>query len=280
MGNKQSCHKCNSNKGECYDKERNITFDTCNEFQTYKKQLYEHRPKPISDNMTKYHPISNDRGLLVYNEKIMVLKNNEWAYDTYLKSNKTIDKKAIAKYINQIEKGKFEIDSIKYEFHGGVQMGINHENYKEIEGSNIWIVKMKPNLYSYLESQGLVGDTENIYLQQGGSITIDSVNHLYQIDNNQYNKKFNLKNVDDHHINFDEVQKNYYTYLNIYKDGKFLEKKRITSLKKPITWDIIAKNIEILNNEHYGYIFKLTNTWNEGITLETSSDIRYKINYL
>ena len=117
---------------------------------------------------------------------------------------------------------------------------------------------------------------------------LDFINKLFSI---KYKKKED-KTHDHNQTYHNQFKKNtfldvtpngeiYYTYINIYKDGKFFEKKRIDSQNCPITWNIALKELirmQKRNNKRYGNIYKLTLTW-KGWLLETTDDIRYKVNY-
>ena len=75
-----------------------INVDTMNE--DYEKNVYV-GTKPDIERYTDAFPLKkNQEGLVNHLEKIMVLKNGEWQYDTYIRSNKSIDKRAVKKYIS------------------------------------------------------------------------------------------------------------------------------------------------------------------------------------
>jgi hypothetical protein len=265
---------------------------------------------PLVEQFVKHFPINdNYNGTISYVEKISVLKNGEWSYDTYIKSNNDITEEVVIEYINKLEKGEYEVEDISYEFYGGPPVGRQMYFPSEIEGDNVWVVNLKVNLYSYLKKKGHIGDFEDLYTQTGGirdelkkiinedylpkesrsinSIIVDTINKLFFIEDNidiKDNKKqkfsFNsLENVKQVHTNFDGEQ--YYTFLNVFKDGRFLEKRRINSLRNPISWQVILGEIMNLNknSNYYGYVYKLSTSWNKGYILETTNDARYKINY-
>ena len=294
------------------------------------------------DRLHNLQPLPRDtRGWIIDIEKITVLKNDEWSYDTYIKSNKTITKKMVTNFIKKKENdNRWDVYEISKEFHGGRPMGTTHFNTNEIMGDHIWVVKLKPNLYNYLKEEGYVGNIEDLYenilkgndsytsvLHGGGhelnidikkiveninkekkekkefdekkaiesKVTLheyflDFVNKLFSIKLKKKEKKektFNhtqiFKNQFKKNTFLDETSKGklFYTYLNILKDGKFFEKKRIDSMNCPITWNIVLKEIikmQKKSNKIYGNVYKLTLTW-KGWILETTDDIRYKVNY-
>ena len=120
---------------------------------------------------------------------------------------------------------------------------------------------------------------------------VDTINKLFLIEDNEnedvINKKENYDEKNEYipntpenvHIFYDGNE--YYTFLNIYKDGKFLEKKKISSLKYPINWRYIISEILNLNkhNKYYGFVYKLSYSWNKGYILETTEDVKYYIDY-
>jgi len=257
--------------------------------------------------INKFPVDDSNKGLIHYTEKISVLKNGEWAYDTYIRSNEDITKEIVINYINKLEKNEYEVQDISYEFYGGQPMGTSLFDVQEINGENVWVVNMKVNLYSYLKKKGNVGNLEDLYTQVGGvrkelkeyinpdqipedsksinSIIVDTINNIFFIDDNIEkekildDKKETLDNVKQVHTHYDGNE--YYTYLSVYKDGKFIDKVKIKSLKNPITWHFILAEILRLNKykNFYGYAYKLSNSWNKGYILETTDDIRYKVNY-
>jgi len=265
---------------------------------------------PIVQQFIDKFPVDdNKKGLISYSEKITVLKNGEWAYDTYIRSNNDITKESVIEYINKIEKNEYTVQDISYEFHGGPPMGTQLYDIHEITGDNVWVVNLKINLYSYLQKKGNIGNLEDLYTQVGGvrdelkeyinpdilpkdttsinSIIVDTINKIFFIEDNYTKKDIlegekyydELRDVRQVHTSYDGNE--YYTYLNIYKDGKFIDKIKIRSLRNPITWHFILTEILKLNKNKnfYGYAYKLSNTWNKGYILETTSDIRYKVNY-
>ena len=72
--------------------------------------------KPKIENIISNFEISNDKGLVTHIEKVIVLRNGEWDYDTYIKSNKTIDKRKVKRFISKIEKDIHSLH-LKSEFH-------------------------------------------------------------------------------------------------------------------------------------------------------------------
>lgn len=263
--------------------------------------------KPKAENYIEKFNIKDDvKGLITYTEKVMVLKNGEWDYDTYYTSIGDITKDDIKKYILKLEKD-YEIEDISHEFHGGPPMGTDMFDYNEIKGDNVWVVNLKANLYSYLKKNGYVGDLvdvyDNVYSQMGGSlfnkqklsffeklkldflkvnnIVIDTINKLFYIEENKPNvlDETFYENVKQSDTNFDGEY--YYTYITIYKDGKYLDKVRVQSRRNPIEWKYVVNKILDLNktSEFYGYVYRLSYSWNKGIILETTGDQRYQINY-
>lgn len=257
--------------------------------------------KPIIEKFIDEFPINNDKGLTINVEKIMVLINGEWSFDTYIKSNNSISKKMVKKYILKLKKD-YEIEDISYEFHGGPPMGTKMVDYNEITGDNIWVVNLKPALYSYLKKKGNIGNFEDLYTQIGGSndnfltniwnnlkfefkyinyIIVDTINKFFFIKENK-EKKLDpqlFKPVNQIITHYDGVA--YYTYLNVYKDGKYIDKMQIRSKNNPIEWKYIMNKIFEINKDSkfYGYIYKLSHSIDKGIILETTDDQRYKINY-
>ena len=146
------------------------------------------------ENIISNFEISNDKGLVTNIEKVIVLRNGEWDYDTYIKSNKTIDKRKVKRFISKIEKD-YEIQDINYEFYGGPPMGTLMLDPGEITGDNVWVINLKPKLFEYLKKQGKIGNLEDMYNQIGGglwnnlkkqlnnvnSIVIDTINNFFFI---------------------------------------------------------------------------------------------------
>ena len=132
-----------------------------------KKKTYIGSKPKIEHFINKFKVDDDDKGLIMYMEKIMVSRNGEWAYDTYIRANKTIDEKAVKKYISKLDKD-YEVMDISYEFHGGVPMGTLMLDYNEIQGDNVWVVNLKPKLYEFLKREGKVGNIEDLYEQVGG----------------------------------------------------------------------------------------------------------------
>ena len=249
------------------------------------------KPVKIEENLVKMD-ISNDKGLIINFEKIQILKNGEWYKDTYLKSNDDIKQNDVKKYVEKLEPDYYA-DEINYEFHGGPPMGTIMFDYREIEGENIWIVNLKPKLKSYLKNNGKIGDIENFYYQLGGSQLslnqqiIKTINELFNINDKgtrdrlikeKYDKIY-YQDVSQTNTHFDGHA--YYTFINIFKDGKFIDKVSARSKINPISWRIIIDKILNLNknNNFYGYIYKLSSSFNKGLILETTDDYRYRVDY-
>ncbi len=258
--------------------------------------------KPKIEKYYNKFPFKDDKGLVTHIEKVMVLKNGEWQYDTYLKSNKTIDKRAVKRYISNLE-NEYEIFDISYEFHGGPPMGTTMFNYREIEGDNIWVVNLRPKLFEYLKKKGHIGNLEDNYNQIGGvlgdedkignfwntlkleamnvnNIIIDTINNLFSIEENKKHLDSKIfKPVNQINTHFDGVS--YYTHINVYKDGKYIDKMKVFSKNNPIEWKYIMNKILKINKDSkfYGHVYKLTNSINNGVILETTSDPRFKIDY-
>lgn len=276
-----------------------VNSDSINEINVGKDPI-------VQQFINKFPVDDNKKGLISYTEKISVLKNGEWAYDTYIRSNNDITKETVIEYINKLEKNDYEVQDISYEFYGGPPMGTQMYDIREINGDNVWVVNMKVNLYSYLKKKGNIGNLEDLYVQVGGvreeikkyihkdllpkdttsinSVIVDTINKMFFIDDNidivDEKKHYDLlRDTKQVHTYYDGSE--YYTFLNVYKDGKFLEKRKITSLRNPITWDFILSEILKLNKHenYYGYAYKLSNSWNKGYILETTNDIRYKVKY-
>lgn len=279
----------------------------------YKYNINTGKDAKVQEHINKFPIDDSKKGLLSYVEKISVLKNGEWSYDTYIRSNDDITKGIVIDYINKLENGDYEVQDISYEFYGGHPMGTKLYDVHEIEGENVWVVNLKANLYSYLKKKGNIGNLEELYTQMGGlpedvekfinkdqlekddrpisTVIIDTINKLLFLDDNNIMEKedkikkfeedtsYIFNNTRQIHINYDG--ESYYTYLNVYKDGKFLEKRKITSLKNPITWKYVLSEIMRLNKfkRYYGFVYKLSYSWNKGYILETTDDIRYYVNY-
>ena len=269
------------------------------------------RDPKVQQLLNKFKINDDKNGLLVYIEKVSVLKNGEWSYDTYIKSNSDITKEDVIKFINNLEKNEFDILDISHEFYGGHPMGTNLFDIKEMQGEMVWVVNLKTNLYSYLKKKGHVGNLEDLYTQIGGlpeniakyiskdhlkkdkrsinNIIVDTINKFFFIEDNddvkdkkdkfKEDNKYLLDNTKQVHTHYDGNV--YYTFLNIYKDGKFLEKKKISSLENPINWKYILSEIMLLNKykEYYGFVYKLSYSWNKGYILETTGDQRYFVDY-
>jgi hypothetical protein len=277
-----------------------VNYDSIDEINVGKDPI-------VQQFINKFPVDDNKKGLISYTEKISVLKNGEWAYDTYIRSNNDIIKETVIEYINKLEKNEYEVQDISQEFYGGPPMGTQMYDIHEINGDNVWVVNLKVNLYSYLKKKGNVGNLEELYVQVGGireelkqyihkdllpkdttsinSIIVDTINKMFFIDDNidnivEENKHYDLLNdTKQVHTHYDGNE--YYTILNVYKDGKFLEKRKISSFRNPIDWQFILSEILKLNKHHkyYGYAYKLSNSWNKGYILETTNDIRYKVKY-
>ena len=57
------------------------------------------------DKLNKLQPLpKNTNGWIIDVERITVLKNDEWSYDTYIKSNSDITKDTVIEYVNKLEK--------------------------------------------------------------------------------------------------------------------------------------------------------------------------------
>ena len=247
------------------------------------------KPVKIEENLVKMD-ISNDKGLIINFEKIQILKNGEWYKDTYLKSNNDIKQNDVKKYVEKLEPDYYA-DEVNYEFHGGPPMGTIMFDYREIEGENIWIVNLKPKLKSYLENNGKIGDIENFYYQLGGSELslnqeiIKTINEFFNIKDKGTKDRLLKEKIDK--VYYQDVSQTnthfdgeaYFTKINIFKDGKFIDKVFARSKLNPISWRIILDKILNLNNKFYGYIYKLSSSFNKGLILETTDDYRYRIDY-
>ena len=254
--------------------------------------------KPDIERFTDAFPLKkNQEGLVNHLEKIMVLKNGEWQYDTYIRSNKSIDKRAVKRYISKLE-NEYEVFDISYEFHGGPPMGVAMFDYNEIKGDNIWVVNLRPKLFEYLKKKGKIGNLEDQYTQIGGNlfgkmwhnlklefnninnIVIDTINNVFFIEENEKPLDPTIfKPPSQINTHFDGYS--YYTFLNVYKDGKFIDKLKIEAKQNPINWSFIMNKILEINKDSkfYGYVYKLTYSTNNGIILETTSDPRFKVSY-
>ena len=180
-----------------------------------------------------------------YIEKIIVLVNNVWKYDTYIIDSDITENK-VKEFILSNDK-KYKIKSIKYEFHGGPPMGTIMFNYNEIKGDNVWIVDLKPNLNYILKKNN---DFENMYILNGGNLK-DLI--PYKFDGN-----------------------NYYNYILIFKDNKYFDKLKIISKNKLTNKLLINRLNYIKNNKHiYGKINKLIESEN-GFIVKTSKLIMDK----
>ena len=247
------------------------------------------KPVKIEENLVKMD-ISNDKGLIINFEKIQILRNGEWYKDTYLKSNDDIKQNDVKKYVEKLEPGYYA-DEINYEFHGGPPMGTIMFDYREIEGENIWIVNLKPKLKSYLKNNGKIGDIENFYYQLGGSELslnqeiIKTINEFFNIKDKGTKDRLLKEKIDK--VYYQDVSQTnthfdgegYFTKINIFKDGKFIDKVFARSKLNPISWRIIVDKILNLNNKFYGYIYKLSSSFNKGLILETTDDYRYRVDY-
>lgn len=247
------------------------------------------KPVKIEGNLVKMD-ISNDKGLIINFEKIQILRNGEWYKDTYLKSNDDIKQNDVKKYVEKLEPDYYA-DEINYEFHGGPPMGTIMFDYREIEGENIWIVNLKPKLKSYLKNNGKIGDIENFYYQLGGSELslnqeiIKTINEFFNIKDKGTKDRLLKEKIDK--VYYQDVSQTnthfdgegYFTKINIFKDGKFIDKVFARSKLNPISWRIIVDKILNLNNKFYGYIYKLSSSFNKGLILETTDDYRYRVDY-
>ena len=236
----------------------------------------------IVDDDTKYDSM--------YTEKITVLKNGEWQYDTYIRHNRSISKNSVKKFILGLEKG-YAIESIKYEFYGGPPMGTTMMDYNEIKGDNIWVVNLKPDARDYFKKMGYSDNLHNMYDLIGGKYKItknkieyekynvSDIKNIFILDQDRILNKKYFKDVDQLHTMYDgEV---YYSFINVYKDGKFLDKVKIESKNNPIIWKVIINKIDEINKNKnfFGYIYKLSYSFNQGLILETTKDKRYNIKY-
>lgn len=274
---------------------------------SFKREINTGKDPKIQEFINKF-PLKEDKGLIVYVEKISVLKNGEWSYDTYIKSNEDITKEIVIDYIKKLEGDDFDVQDISKEFYGGHPMGTELHDIQEIEGEDVWVVNLKTNIYSYMKKKGQVGNFEDIYSQIGGlpesvskyiskdqipkrsinSIIVDTINKMFFIDDNE-DVKEEVKFEEDNRFLFEDTKQvhthfdgeTYYTFLNVFKDGKFLEKRKIMSLKNPINWKYVLSEILKINKNkmHYGFAYKLSYSWNKGYILETTDDIRYFVNY-
>jgi|SaaInlStandDraft_6_1057023.scaffolds.fasta_scaffold10950_2 hypothetical protein len=283
----------------------------------YKKVTHIGSKPKIEHFINNFKVDDDNKGLLMHIEKIMVSRNGEWAYDTYIRANNTIDKKAVKRYITKLE-NEYEVEDIGYHFHGGPPMGTVMLDYNEIQGENVWVVNLKPKLYEYLKKNGTVGDLEDKYNQLGGennhdkfrlihdkyklgptdtlisrlgkivgneahkinSLIIDTINDIFFVEGNDEKKDPAFyKPIKQVNTLFNGYS--YYTFLNVYKDGKFMDKVKIESRQNPIEWQFVVNKILELNKnpKFYGYVYKLTNSFDKGLILETTDDERYKVDY-
>ena len=216
----------------------------------------------------------NDKTDSIYIEKISILKNDKWQYDTYIKDNRSISKSSVKKLVKKLEKD-YDVKEITYEFYGGQPMGTRMFDIKEIDGYHIWIVKLVPNVKSYLQSKGYFNNLEDEYKLVGG-YEVKKINNLFFIDGKNNSNEY-FKNILDIHTLYDGNM--YYTKLTVFKDGIFMDKLKIESNNKPIIWNVVYDKLSEINknNKFYGYIYKLTYTFNEGLILETTSDKKFDI---
>ena len=119
-------------------------------------------------------------------------------------------------------------------------MGTVMYNYKEIEGENVWIVNLKPDI-NYILSKNK--DFENLYVQNGGNLS------------DKISSKFDGTN--------------YYNYIIVLKNNKFFDKLKIVS-KNVLTNKLLINRLNYINNNKhiYGKISKLIET-NNGFILKT-----------
>ncbi len=216
----------------------------------------------------------NDKTDSIYLEKISILKNDKWQYDTYIKDNKSITKSSVKKLVKKLEKD-YDIKKIDYEFYGGQPMGTQMIDYREIEGYHIWIVYLVPNIKAYLKTTGYLNELEDEYNLIGG-FKVKDIKNKFFIDDKKFNNKY-FKDILDIHTMYDGNM--YYTNLSVYKDGNFIDKLKIESNNNPIIWKIIHNKISEINKnkKFYGYIYKLTYTFNNGLVLETTNDKKFDI---
>lgn len=257
-------------------------------------------PVKIEESLNKMN-ISNDKGLIINFDKIQILKNGEWHKDTYIKLNGDIKQSDVRKYVEKLEPDYYT-DEVNYEFHGGPPMGTVMFDYREIEGENVWVVNLKPRLKSYLKNNGKIGDIENFYYQLGGNKKsfqlggsekslneeiIETINRFFNIQDvgtkerllkEKYDKVY-YQDVSQTNTHFDG--QGYYTTINIFKDGKYIDKVSARSKLNPISWRVIIDKILTLNknSNFYGYIYKLSSSFNKGLILETTDDYRYRVDY-
>ena len=244
----------------------------------------------VEDYLNKMN-LDESNGAVIYYEKIQLLLNNEWYKDTYIKSNNDITKGMVKNYIKKLEPD-YKIKEIKYEFHGGPPMGTIMFDYREIEGDNVWVVNLEPKIEVYLRKKGKIGDLENIYDQFGGNLNdeiIKTINNFFLIEQDDILDegerikkeldKFYYKDISQTNTFYDGYS--YYTFINIFKDGKFLDKVKVISNNNPIKWNTIFDNVINLNkySDYYGNIYNMSHSINKGIILETTSDKRYFVNY-
>ena len=216
----------------------------------------------------------NEKTDTIYMEKISILKNNKWQYDTYIKDNKSITKHSVKNLVKKIEKD-YDVKNIDYEFYGGQPMGTKMYDYNEIQGYHIWIVNLVPNVKAYLKTQGFLNNLEDEYDLVGG-YKVKDIKNFFFIEESKYKSEY-LKDILDIHTMYDGNM--YYTFLKIFKDGIFIDKIKIESNNNPIIWKVIHKKISEINknNKFYGFIYKLTYTFNQGLILETTDDEKFNI---
>tara|TARA_Y100000589_G_C27147601_1_gene627523 strand:- start:235 stop:1113 length:879 start_codon:yes stop_codon:yes gene_type:complete len=265
---------------------------------------------PEIEKFTSLFPMQQNTGTTIYIDRISVSINGHFEYDTYIRANKTITEKMVKKYVESLSKD-YKVEDIKYVYQGGPPMANSFIDIKEVEGNNVWVVNLKPDLYIYMNNRNGL-DT---YTQYGGNffatekdifdyldeqkrtqikgkknifaVILDTLNELFFFIDEKPNKceiddKRDKRYFEDvREVNTKFNGKEYYTYLNIYKDGKYLHNIKVSSFSYPIEWSNVLNEILKLNNDTdmYGYVYRLTNTWNEGFVLETTKDVRYKVNY-
>ncbi len=216
----------------------------------------------------------NDKTDSIYLEKISILKNDKWQYDTYIKDNKSITKSSVKKLVKKLEKD-YDIKKIDYEFYGGQPMGTQMVDYREIEGYHVWIVYLTPNVKAYLKNTGYLNELEDEYNLIGG-FKVKDIKNFFFLEDKKFNSKY-FKDILDIHTMYDGNM--YYTNLSVYKDGNYIDKLKIESNNNPIIWEIIHNKISEINKnkKFYGYIYKLTYTFNNGLVLETTNDKKFDI---
>ena len=84
------------------------------------------------------------------------------------------------------------------------------------------------------------------------NIIIDTINNVFFIEENDKPLDQNIfkspKQINTHHDGY-----SYYTYLNVYKDGKFIDKLKIESKQNPIEWSFIMNKILEINKHSKFY---------------------------